>query len=91
MYTVVTPERFLRASGRFFRQHPDLLPRFRQVVVQLRDDPYHPRLRLHAFKGHLAGMHAVSLTYEYRVTLTLKLSEREIILLDIGGHHSVYR
>jgi mRNA-degrading endonuclease YafQ of YafQ-DinJ toxin-antitoxin module len=36
-------------------------------------------------------LHAVSIGYSYRLTLTLKLAEREIILLDIGSHDDVYR
>jgi mRNA-degrading endonuclease YafQ of YafQ-DinJ toxin-antitoxin module len=41
--------------------------------------------------GKLAGCYAVSLTYSYRITLTLMVSEKEIILLDIGSHDEVYR
>ena len=38
-----------------------------------------------------AGIHAVSITYSYRITLTLKITEKGIILLDIGSHDEVYR
>ena len=34
---------------------------------------------------------AVSLTYVYRITLTLRITKKEIILLDIGSHDEVYR
>jgi hypothetical protein len=33
----------------------------------------------------------VRLTYSYRVTLTLLITEQEIVLLDIGSHDEVYR
>ena len=33
---------------------------------------------------------AVSLTYSYRITLTLQITEHEILLLDIGSHDEVY-
>ncbi|MFZ1575826.1 MAG: hypothetical protein WAT36_11445 [Chromatiaceae bacterium] len=36
--------------------------------------------------GALAGVQAVSLTHAYRLTLILKVTEREIVLLDIGVH-----
>lgn len=36
-------------------------------------------------------MHAVSVSYEYRITLSLRVTEREIYLLDIGSHADVYR
>lgn len=37
------------------------------------------------------GKHAVSLTYEYRCLLILRLTAKEIVLLDVGTHDDVYR
>jgi len=90
-YAVLTPDAFLRRAARFFRRHPDLRPRFESLVDALREDPFAPRLRLHPLRGALSGLHAVSLTYQYRVVLTLRITEREIVLLDIGTHDEVYR
>jgi len=45
---------------------------------------------LHPLKGKMQGLHAVSVTYSYRISLTLKVTEKEIILLDIGSHDEVY-
>jgi mRNA-degrading endonuclease YafQ of YafQ-DinJ toxin-antitoxin module len=91
MYSIITPESFLRRAAGFFRKHPDLRDRVRDVVDALSQDPFQPRLRLHPLRGQLAGLHAVSLTYEYRVVLTLELTEHEIRLIDIGSHDEVYR
>ncbi|QEM69535.1 plasmid stabilization protein [Geobacter sp. FeAm09] len=91
MYTIATSERFLRQARRFFKKHPDLRPRFAQVLADLQEDPFQPGLALHPLGGKLAGCHAVRLTYSYRITLTLLMSETEIILLDIGSHDDVYR
>jgi len=59
-------------------------------MAQLRADPFEPSLRLHPLTGKLQGMQAVSLTYSYRITLTLQITEHEILLLDIGSHDEVY-
>ena len=91
MYAIVTPLQFLRQARKFFKKHPDLKSRFGDVLGDLQKDPYQPRLELHALSGKLAGCYAVSLTYSYRITLTLMVSEKEIILLDIGSHDEVYR
>ena len=91
MYTVVTPEQFLRQARKFFRKHPDLKPRFGKIVQDLQDDPFQPHLALHPLTGKLSGLHAVSLTYSYRITLTLMVTEKEIVFLDIGSHDEVYR
>jgi len=91
MYAIVTPLQFLRQARKFFKKHPDLRPRFAEVLCDLQNDPFQPYLELHALSGKLAGCYAVSLTYSYRITLTLMVSEKEIILLDIGSHDEVYR
>lgn len=91
MYTIVTPHQFLRHARKFFKKHPDLRPRFTRVLDDLQNDPFQPALELHLLSGKLAGCYAVSLTYSYRITLTLMISEKEIILLDIGSHDEVYR
>lgn len=90
MFTITTPHQFLRQARKFFKKHPDLKPRFTEVVAQLQNDPFQPGLRLHPLAGKLAGCHAVSLTYSYRITLTLLITDKEIILLDIGSHDEVY-
>ena len=90
MYVIVTPLQFLRQARKFFNKHPDLRPRFSKVLGELQKDPFQPSLELHALSGKLDGCYAVGLTYSYRITLTLMVSEKEIILLDIGSHDEVY-
>ena len=91
MFSVTTSESFLRQARRFFKKHPDLKPRFAAIFEQLQHDPFQPSLGLHPLSGKLAGCHAVRLTYSYRITLTLLITEKEITLLDIGSHDDVYR
>jgi mRNA-degrading endonuclease YafQ of YafQ-DinJ toxin-antitoxin module len=90
-WTVVASSRFKRRAERFRREHPQLRQRLADTLRDLATDPYQPQLRLHSLGGEFAGVHAISLTYAYRITLTLQVSEREIILLNIGSHDEVYR
>ena len=89
-YTLVWPVFFKRTARRFLKRHPDLRGVFSDVLHRLERDPYDPELRLHALRGKLSGHQAVSLTYSYRIVLTLEISEREIVLLDVGSHDEVY-
>lgn len=91
MYSITTSEQFLRQARKFFNKHPDLRPRFAVIFEVLKLDPFQSSLGLHPLSGKLAGCHAVRLTYSYRITLTLLITEKEIILLDIGSHDEVYR
>ena len=87
-FTLVTTQHFERRARKFLRKHPDLRPTLRDTLDDLSRDPFQPRLKLHPLAGKLEGMQAVSLTYSYR--LTLKVTEQEIVLLDIGTHDDVY-
>ena len=90
LFTLVWTESFARTARKFLRRHPDLVGVFEDVVRQLEIDPRAPRLRLHALRGKHAGTCAVSLTYEYRIVLILRITAREIVLLDVGSHDEVY-
>lgn len=90
-FVLVTTRHFERRASKFLRKHPDLKPVLKATLDQLRQDPFQPSLKVHGLSGALAGMQAVSLTHSYRLTLILKVTEREIVLLDIGSHDEVYR
>jgi addiction module RelE/StbE family toxin len=91
MYVIQATDQFLRQARKFFKKHPDLKERFAKLVTELSDDPFQPALQLHPLTGKLDGLWALSLTYKYRVTLTLMITEKEIVLLDVGSHDELYR
>jgi addiction module RelE/StbE family toxin len=91
MYSLVWSARFTRSAERFAKRHPELRAKLATVLRDLERDPFQPHLKLHNLQGKLAGMQAVSLTYDYRITLTVMVTEKEIILLDVGTHDEVYR
>ena len=91
MFTVVTPESFLKRAHKFLKKNPQLKTQLEKVIEELIAAPFQPHLKLHPLKGKLKGLYAVSLTYSYPITLTLEVTEKEIILLDIGSHDEVYR
>ncbi|NEV64322.1 type II toxin-antitoxin system YafQ family toxin [Thiorhodococcus minor] len=89
-FALVTTQHFERRARKFLRKHPGLRPALRDTLAGLSQDPFHPGLKLHPLTGKLEGMQAVSLAYSYRLTLLLKVTEQEIVLLDIGTHDEVY-
>ena len=91
MYAIEASNYFLRRANKFFKKHPDLKKTFTVVVDDLKKDPFQPHLELHALGGKLQDCYAVRLTYRYRITLTLMVTEKEIVLLDIGSHDEVYK
>lgn len=89
-WAIATTAFFDRRAHKFFSKHPDLKARFAKTMAQLCEDPFEPGLRLHALSGKMQGLQAVSLTYSYRITLTIQITGHEILLLDSGSHDEVY-
>jgi mRNA-degrading endonuclease YafQ of YafQ-DinJ toxin-antitoxin module len=91
MYEIVTTRHFMRSARKFIRKHPDLRNRLAKIIDDLKDDPFQLHLELYAFSGKLEGVFAASISHCYRLTLSLKIIEKEIILLDVGSHDKIYR
>ena len=91
MYTLVWSAGFTRAAKKFVDQHRELRAKLAAILLDLETDPFQPHLKYHHLTGKLKGIQAVSLTHSYRITLTVMITEKEIILLDIGSHDEVYR
>ncbi len=91
MFTLVWTPRFTRTAEKFVKRPPELRAKFAGVLRDLEHDPFQPHLKFHCLGGKLQGMQAVSLTESYRVTLTVAISDRDIVLLDVGSHDEVYR
>lgn len=91
MYIIVATDHFLRRSRKFLKKHPNLRPRYIQVIEDLTQDPFAAHLNYHHLQGQYEGLQAVSLTYDYRIILTILITEQEITLLDIGSRDEVYR
>lgn len=89
-YNLVFTASYEKIERRFLQRHPQLLERYAKTLALLEHDPFHPSLRLHALQGRLAGLHSVSISLQYRITLELELREGDIILVSVGSHGEVY-
>lgn len=89
-YELIFTGSYEKIEKRFLKRHPDLLDRYRKTLALLEQDPFHPSLRLHGLEGRLAGLHSISITLQYRITLELEIRDREIILVNVGSHDEVY-
>jgi len=89
-YSLIFTDSYEKVERRFLKRHPDLLDRYHKTLAIMEQDPFHPSLRLHALEGRLSGLHTVSISLQYRITLELELREREIILVSVGSHGQVY-
>ena len=91
MFTLVWSAGFSRSAGKFIKHHPELRDKFAAILRELEQDPFQPHLKYHQPGGNLKGIQAVSITYSYRITLTIVVTDKDIILLDVGSHDELYR
>jgi len=91
VWKIVDTPYYQRALKRFLKKHPDLRQAYGNAIRLLAANPHAPSLKLHAFGGTHASEYAASITYSYRMTLTIAVIEHQIVLLDVGAHDDVYR
>ena len=90
MYQIKQTDTFEKKSIKFFKKHRDLVPKFKKVIEKLTNDPFENSLKTHKLKGNLSDFYACSLTYQYRIILTIEIRDEEIFLVNIGTHDGVY-
>ena len=90
MYSITQTDTFEKKSIKFFKKHRDLVPKFKSVIEKLTIEPFDNALKTHKLKGNLSDFYACSLTYQYRIILTIEIREEEIVLVNIGTHDEVY-
>lgn len=89
-WQLIFTEQYTRRAASFVKKHPDVLSQYAKTLAILELNPHHPALRLHALKGRLEGLHSVSINLEYRVTIEMLITDKEIILINVGDHNQVY-
>ena len=90
-WQLVFTEQFTRRSARFLKRHPEMESLYAKVLRLLEANPHHPSLRLHRLKGKFEGLHSVSINMSFRITLEMIITDKEIILINVGDHDEVYR
>ena len=90
IYALLFTEQYNKRASKWVKRHPALRQQYLKTLQLLELNPFHPSLRLHALDGRLKGIHAVSINLSYRITIELLITEREILLINVGDHDAVY-
>ncbi|MFK5949198.1 MAG: plasmid stabilization protein [Methylococcales bacterium] len=80
----------MKKTRKFIHKHPELIKQYEKTLQLLELNPYHPSLRLHQLQGRLSGLSSISINMSYRLVIEFKITETEIILLNIGNHDQLY-
>jgi len=89
-YKLIYTNSYIKRASKFVKKQPDLISQYGKTLKLLEINPNHPSLRLHPLKGMLKDLHSVSINISYRITLEFFITEKEIILVNVGHHDEVY-
>jgi addiction module RelE/StbE family toxin len=87
---LIKDENYQRKERKFFKQHPDLLNKYAEVLGKLKTNAQDPSLKTLKLKGSLSEFYSCSLSYEYRIICLFLIKDDAIVLVDIGSHDDVY-
>jgi len=90
VYKIFREEKFIKKAKKFFKKHPEFIIKFKEIIGKLERNPFDNSLKTHKLKGKLESFYACSLNYEYRIVLSIIISDNKIFLIDIGTHDEVY-
>ncbi len=89
-YTIIYTESYNKRASKFLKKHPDLISQYEKTLKILEKNPDHLSLRLHQLKGKLKDLHAISINISYRITLECYITDKELVLVNVGRHDDVY-
>lgn len=89
-WQLVFTDQYTRRAARFIKRHPEMEGVYAKALRLLEANPHHPSLRLHALRGKLEGLHSVSINLSFRITLEMILSDKDIILINVGDHDAAH-
>ena len=89
-WQLIFTEQYTRKAAKFIKIHPDVENQYVKTLQLLEVNPHHASLRLHVLKGKLDGLYSISINLKYCITLTMIITEKEIIMVNVGDHSQVY-
>ena len=90
IWQLMFTDQYNRRSAKFLKRHPDVETQYVKTLELLELNPHHPSLRLHRLSGKLEGLQSISINLKYRITIEIIITERDIVLINVGDHDAVH-
>ena len=89
MYEIRLTDAYRKKALKFFKKHPDLKQRYRQVMMLLRIDPFVEAIEIKKMSGH-KNLYRLRLTLRARVVMEILISDKIITPIDIDTRENIY-
>ena len=90
MPKIIYTEGYNKKAAAFLKKHPDLINQYEKTLHLIELNPGPPSLKLHKLKGKHSDLYAVSINFNYRISLLFLLQEDTIVPINVGSHDQVY-
>ena len=90
IWQLMFTDQYNRRAAKFLKRHPDVETQYVKTLELLELNAHHPSLRLHRLSGKLEGLQSISINLKYRVTIEIIITERDIVLINVGDHDAVH-
>ena len=90
IWQLMFTDQYNRRAAKFLKRHPDVETQYVKTLELLELNPHHPSLRIHRLSGKLEGLQSISINLKYRVTIEIIITERDIVLINVGDHDAVH-
>lgn len=90
IWQLIFTDQYNRRAAKFLKRHPDVETQYVKTLELLELNPHHPSLRIHRLSGKLEGLQSISINLKYRITIEIIITERDIVLINVGDHDAVY-
>ncbi len=90
IWQLIFTDQYNRRAAKFLKRHPDVETQYVKTLELLELNPHHPSLRLHRLLGKLEGLQSISINLKYRITIEIIITERDIVLINVGDHDAMY-
>ena len=90
MYNLIFTHTYEKRAKRFIKKHPEIVKQYIKTLQLLELNPFHPSLRLHQFNTCNFEGFSVSINMTYRISLEFLVTEKDIVLINIGDHQDIY-
>ena len=90
MYRLIFSDSYEEKAKRFLKKHPEIKDQYVKCLTLLELNPYHPSLRLHSFRTRRFEGYSVSINLSYRISIEFMISEKEVVLVNVGDNQDIY-
>jgi mRNA-degrading endonuclease YafQ of YafQ-DinJ toxin-antitoxin module len=90
IWQLMFTDQYNRRAAKFLKRQPDVETQYVKTLELLELNPHHPSLRLHRLSGKLEGLQSISINLKYRITIEIIITERDIVLINVGDHDAVH-